>query len=179
MVAPFSTHTARVSYLGGVRDWHEWGCDFMRMTRTCDFQAPPEVVFSYIHLAEKHKAWMKGLVSEKSLDDSPDGVGNVTMMTMREGSNVREYRVETISYDPPRHVAITMSGGNLGNMVMYVDYRLTDLGGSCRLEYEAKMEIQGWFHKLLSPLFTIMGGRQLDKMFKSLKQAAEAESGRG
>jgi carbon monoxide dehydrogenase subunit G len=144
----------------------------MQMRRKIEFQAPSQVVFSYIGEPAERKLWMTTLESDRVVEGTPQGAGQVTMMTMREGSKSSECRVETTAYEPPYHLAITMSGGSLRAMVMMVDYRFTDLdAGSCLLDYTANMEIPGCLFKILSPIFTLVGGRQLDRMFKKLKSA--------
>ncbi len=83
---------------------------------------------------------MKGVVSVEQPDDAPRGPGSLSRILIKEGGRVAEYQVRVTGFEPPRHLAIAMTGKTFGTAVMSVDYRLTDLGGRTRLDYLAFFE---------------------------------------
>ncbi len=66
-----------------------------------------------------------------------------------------------------------MSGGNMGKLVMHVDYVLSDFGGKTRLRYVASCQLKG-FQLLMAPLFKLFGASQAKKFLHNLKRVAEA-----
>jgi carbon monoxide dehydrogenase subunit G len=149
----------------------------MRTCWTGEFACKPERLWKFIEEPELQKQWMKGLQDNQRTSDGPPGVGSTFRMKIKEGSKVADYDGKISAYDPPRHLAVDLSGGNFpAGMVCHVAYELTDLQGRTRLDYETEIKCQGkmplWM-RLLMPIFKIFGAMQLKSFMRALKKLVE------
>src|SRR5436190_11509544 len=109
----------------------------MHVTFAHDFACSPDRLWRFIEEPELQKQWMKGLQDNQQTSAGPTGVGSTFRMTIKEGGKVADYDGTLTAYDPPRHLAVEMTGKNFpGGMVLHVDYRLTAQNGGTHLDYE-------------------------------------------
>src|SRR6516165_10254294 len=149
----------------------------MRTTWTGEFACKPEHLWKFLEEPELQKQWMKGLQDSRPTSEGARGLGSTFRMKIKEGSRVAEYDGKVTAYDPPKQLAVVLSGGAFPEgMAINVDYRLTDLGGRTRLDYVAASDCSKplpWWMKLLMPLFQLFGRMQLKGFMKTLKRLAE------
>jgi uncharacterized protein YndB with AHSA1/START domain len=149
----------------------------MECTYTGNFACPPERLWRFIEEPELQKQWMKGLEDNQQTSTGPTGVGSTFRMKIKEGGKVADYDGTLTAYEPPRHLAVKMTGGNLpGGMVLHVDYRLTGQNGGTHLDYTTKMVMSKkppFWMRLMLPLGTIFAKIQLRGFMKTLKRLAE------
>lgn len=133
---------------------------------------PPTVVWEYLVEPAKMQQWMTGLKKVEQVSSGPNSAGAEHRITFEERGKVAEMKVVNTAFKPPHHIAIDMSGGNMGKLVMHVDYKLSDLGGKTRLNYVASCQLRGLYW-LLAPLLKLAGNSQAKKFLNNLKRVAE------
>jgi uncharacterized protein YndB with AHSA1/START domain len=144
---------------------------------TTEFAAPPAAVWPYLEEPDKIKQWMSGVLEDRPTSEGPLGVGSTFEMKIKEGARIGTYQGEITAYEPPRHMALSMSGGyGKKPMTMHVDYRLADLGGGrTRLDYRCEAEMpKGFLFKLMGPLFLLFGRSVVKKFMRNLRPLVEA-----
>ena len=146
----------------------------MKIEHDIEVDCRPAVLWNYLDDPEKMKLWLKGLVEVDR--DGPRGVGSTATLRIKEGERIAEYQSRVIQREPPTHLTVDLTGRSLGDRAMLVEYLLTDLGGTTRLDYLCTCEFGpgGWFISLLAGLF---GKAQVKGFLKTLKRLAEAEAG--
>jgi carbon monoxide dehydrogenase subunit G len=143
---------------------------------TSEIACPPAVLWSYLENSAKQKQWMKGLESVEPEGEGPVGVGSVAKLRIKEGGRIAEYRSRVVEREPYTHLAVAVTGKNFGNAEMRIDYRLTDLGGRTRLEYDCAFVGGGFVMKVMMALFGWFLKKQLTSFMGTLKRLAEAET---
>ena len=146
----------------------------MRVEHSIEIACSPEHLWLYLEEPEKQKLWMKGVLSNESAEAGPTRVGSRSVMKIKEGGKIASYDIEVLRYAPPEHLGIKIWGGSFSDMVAFVDYTLHDLCGRTRLDYLFTVEPQGFFMKLMIPLFKRFSVMQIKSFFKTLKSLAEA-----
>jgi len=141
----------------------------MKLTYSDTFDCTPQVLWPWLDDPEKCKQWLKGLEQVKVTSSGPKGVGTTAKLYIREGGKLQEYDETVLLYEPGRRFKMQMVGGCLRGAAMIVDYRLTDLGGRTRVDYECEAQTDSFFMKLMSPLFAIFGRMQIKSFFRKLK----------
>jgi hypothetical protein len=142
------------------------------------FRCTPERLFAYLEEPEKIVQWMKGVLEDRPTSPGPTGVGSTFLMRIQEGRKVREYQGRVTAYDKPRRMAIVMWGGCFPEgSEMACDYRLEAVPEGTRVDYACGFEPQGFFMRLMSPLFLVMGKMQVKSFFKKLAELVEAPEG--
>lgn len=147
----------------------------MKTTTTRTIDCPPEALWPWLDETEKCKQWLRGLEDVQPVTPGPKRAGHVSKLFLREGRRVAEYEQTILDYEPKKRFRIRMMGGCFGANGVVVDYRLEDLGGRTRLDYECDMDFRGAF-VLLAPLVAVLGRVQLGKILDRLQALAE---GRG
>ncbi len=150
----------------------------MRIEHSVEINCSPEQLWPYLEEPEKQKLWMKGVISNEPTDPGPTRVGSRSVMKIKEGGKIAEYNIEVVKYEPPKFMGIKMWGGSFKDMEVFVDYKLNDLKGRTRLDYICTVEPQGFFMKMMMPLFKMFSLMQLKSFFKTLKSLAEAPPAR-
>jgi uncharacterized protein YndB with AHSA1/START domain len=149
----------------------------MEVTYQDDFACPPERLWRFIEEPELQKQWMKGLQDNQQTSAGPNGLGSTFRMKIKEGGKVADYDGKVTAYDPPRHLAVEMTGGQLPpGSLLRVDYRLTAQNGATHLDYVAGMDMTNplpWWMRLMMPLGKIFMKMQLRGFMKTLKRFAE------
>lgn len=147
----------------------------MKMNYSGVIEVPPEALWPWLDDTEKCKQWMKGLLDVKQTSPGPKRKGTTAILLIQEGGKPAEYQETILDYEPNKRFKMSMIGGCLKNTVMTVDYKLDDLGGRTRLDYECSAEMAGgsWL-KLLAPVFMIFARMQVRSFFKKLKRLAES-----
>ena len=137
-------------------------------------------LWPFLDEPEKQKLWLTTLVDFATTSSVPRMVGSTFEFRAREGRRISRYEGRINAYDPPRHLGVARWGGALRQgAVMYVDYRVADLGPRCRLEYYAEIDtstLRGPI-KLAIPIARVFNFFQLRYFMRNLKRLAEA-SGR-
>jgi carbon monoxide dehydrogenase subunit G len=149
----------------------------MRIPYSIEIDCPPELLWTYLEDPAKLPLWMKGLVSFEPQGEGPPGPGSVAILRIKEGGKVSEYHSTLTAREPFEHLAIVMTGKNLGKSQINVDYRLTDLGGKTRLDYLCTCGSAGFFMRIMVALFSFLMKKQLAGFMKTLKGLAETEAG--
>lgn len=145
----------------------------MEIPLTIDIDRPPRQVWDYLVDHDKMRQWMTGLQAVEQLSVGPNGVGAEHRIIFEQRGKRVEMKVVNTVFEPPRRIAIDMSGSTMGKLVMHVDYVLVDLGEKTRLKYVASCQLHG-FQRLLTPLIKLAGAGQAKKFLHNLKRAAEA-----
>jgi hypothetical protein len=148
----------------------------MRIVYTGQFRCPIDTLWRHISEPELQKKWMKGLLENRPTSDGPPRPGSTFTMKIQEGPKASEYQGEVIAHEAPDHLAIRFWGGCFpADLVMRVDYRLSEAGGQTRLDYVAQRE-KGqcpFWMRLLLPLMVVFSKMQLRNFMKKLKGLVE------
>ena len=83
----------------------------MRTCYTGEFVCAPERLWRFLEEPELQKQWMKGLLENQQTSEGPPGVGSTFRMKIKEGSRIGDYDGKITAYDPPRQLAVDLSGG--------------------------------------------------------------------
>lgn len=145
----------------------------MLVTKTIHINMPPERLWPVLVEAAHIERWMPSLVSDEPISTGPTRVGYQSKMKIREGKNVVAYTSEITVYEPVSHLAMRLTGGNLGEGPMQVHYRLTPQEGGTQLKYESHWTAHGLLLKLMSPLIGLMSRFNANEEMKRLKAYAE------
>jgi carbon monoxide dehydrogenase subunit G len=137
----------------------------------------PEALWPWIDDPERCKQWMKGLVDVRATSPGPRRKGSTAVLVIKEGSRTTEYEETILEYEPAKRFKLRMVGGSLKNTAVDVDYKLHDLGGRTKLEFQVECELQSTFIKLMSPFFGFFARLQAKSFFKKLRQLAESKDG--
>ena len=145
----------------------------MKCVYTLDIHAPADKVFDLIHDPEKHKLWLQGVEETRYVGDydAANPVGTKFKQRIREGGRVKEYDGEVTAFARPKHLGIRLFSPQFS---VQVDYRLTPVGDSTRLDYSADVTCGHWFFRLLARLFSFFMKGMLRKQMAKLKELAEA-----
>jgi carbon monoxide dehydrogenase subunit G len=141
------------------------------------FECSPEALWPWIDDPERCKQWMKGLLEVRPTSPGPTRKGSTAVIVIREGGKPVEYQETILEYEPAKRFKLRMVGGCLKETGIEVDYKLHDLGGRTKLEYELECQVQSTFLKLMAPLFGMFARMQAKSLFKRLKKLAENEGG--
>lgn len=142
------------------------------------FLCSPDKLWPYLEDPDKIVQWMKGVVEDRPTSPGPTGVGSTFLMRIKEGRKVNDYHGRITAYEKQKHMAIVMWGGCLPQGAeIAVDYKLHDVGGRTRVDYVCGFEPKGFFMRLMSPLFLVMGKMQVKSFFKKLAELVEAPEG--
>lgn len=151
----------------------------MRVVHSIEAACSIDRLWSFVDQPAKFQQWVKDVLEYVPTDD--DGArraGSRFRMTIQEGRKAAEYHGTVTAYDPPRHLGVALTGGSFKDNVMRVEYRLHDLGGRTRLDYQAEMELRGAL-RLFGWLFQLFGGMQIRSFCRALKRLAEETADRG
>ena len=146
----------------------------MKMNYSTVIEVPPEALWPWLDDPEKCKQWMKGLIEVRQTSPGPKRKGTTAILLIQAGRKPAEYQETILEYEPNKRFKMSVIGACQKNLTMTSDYKLDDLGGRTRLDYEWTAEMSG-FMKLLAPLFMIFGRLQTRSFFKTLKRLAESE----
>jgi carbon monoxide dehydrogenase subunit G len=152
----------------------------MRIQRSTEIDCPPQKLWPFIEEPEQQKRWMRGVLENTLTSPPPARQGSTFRMKIKEGMRVAEFDGEITAHDPPRRLEVRFWGGSFRpGMAMRADYRLADLGGRTRLDYETSLEMKrlGFFTRLFLPLFKVFGSLQVKSFMKALKRIAEEPQG--
>lgn len=111
---------------------------------------PPEQVFSYVTDPARLAEWQEGVVSARTEEGGPPGVGSKMTMTRRIGRGERTMTAELTEISPPRTWAVRGIDGPVRAIVKGVVEPLDDSARS-RVTIELDFEGHG-IGKLLVPL---------------------------
>jgi carbon monoxide dehydrogenase subunit G len=145
----------------------------MRAQKTVRIACTPAQLWPYLTEPELIKRWVEDLV-----DDTPEdparttGVGVVSTMRLREGGKTRSYRSVMTAWEPPRRLALRLTGGSFAEgMAMDVEYRIAPDGAGCILEQDVAVPLKGWF-VLMAPLVWIGSRANARKTLGKLAEIA-------
>jgi hypothetical protein len=149
----------------------------MRIRYSIEVDCPPELLWTYLEDPAKLLLWKKGFESIEPQGDDPRGLGSISIQRTGGGGKVAEYQSQLTAREPFEHLAIVMTGQNLGKSEMHVDYRLTDLGRKTQLDYLFSWEVANPFVSLMIDLFSFLIKKHHGGGLKTLKRLAEEEAG--
>ena len=132
-------------------------------------------LWSFFGDTEKLELWVSGLEGFRVTSAAPHGAGSTYVMQIREGRRVYEYQGKTLIWEPAQRIKEELWGGRM-NLLMTVEYRFIDLGGSARLEYENEFKAQSVWTALFMPLLILMGRAYCKSEIQSLRRRAESGS---
>lgn len=149
----------------------------MKDTRySTEFAATPAKIWPFLEDPERIKQWMVGVVDDRPTSDGPLGVGSTFEMDIREGRRITTYQGEITAYERESRMGIKMVGGcGRKPFTMHADYRLTPLGGGrTRLDYLCRVDFpDGFFYRLVMPLFGLMAKMMIRKFMRNLRGLVE------
>jgi uncharacterized protein YndB with AHSA1/START domain len=146
----------------------------MRVVQSVEIRSTPERLWTYLVRPELVRRWQPGLVAHTPTSEGPAGVGTTFRLDYREGQRLVCYATRLIAFEPPRRLAMILTGGHLGGAEATVSYGLTDLGGFTQLDYLAETEGSGALPRLLGPIFGLFWSIRVRKLLRKLKRLAEA-----
>lgn len=152
----------------------------MAKTYTFEFDCTPEHLFEYLIDIDKMLKWMHGVTKIEPIGDGGgDGilaVGSKSNMWIKEGKKEAEYQTEVTVYEPPKRIAVEMTGGCFsGDTAMCPSYELSvSPSGGTRLAYTCEVRTNNVLFKVMGVVFSVFYVRTLNKMMKTLKELAEA-----
>lgn len=146
----------------------------MKIQRQITLAANSEEIWTWLTQFEKIQIWNPSMIEEKPISTGKPRVGHTSEILIQEGSQKNWYRSEIKAYQPFSHLAIRLSGGNLGATPMHVDYRLQENNGSVTLDYLSTWQPKGFRLKLLHPLINMMAGRNATQSLATLKAKVES-----
>jgi hypothetical protein len=136
-------------------------------------------LWPFLDNVEKQKQWLTTLIEIVPTSENPRAVGSTFDIRVREGRRIAHYEGRINSYDPPKHLGVSMWGGAFPKgMVMRVDYRVAALDGHCRLEYYANLNTEDLPapFQLAIPVARVFTFFQLRYFMGNLKRLAEASA---
>lgn len=138
------------------------------------FACSPGELWPWLDETDRAKQWLRGLESAVPITEGPKRPGHESVLRIREGRKLSEYKQTILEYAPEQRFQMRMEGGCMRGMSVVVDYRLVDLGGGrTRLDYECATEARG-FMRVLAWLFSFVGRMQARSFFRTLKRLAES-----
>jgi uncharacterized protein YndB with AHSA1/START domain len=142
----------------------------VRVARSVEIDAPAERVFAVLEDPERMKLWMRGLVDMR-FASRPTRVGTRFTQRIREGGRVAEYAGQVTAYDPPARL-----GMRVGNdrFTIELDYRLHDVGGRTRLDYEARSQAATGVSRLADVVFGWLARGVARRQLRRLRHVAQA-----
>ena len=119
--------------------------------------------------------WMHGVTRMEPITTDPVDVGAQSKMWIMEGKKEYEYLSVVTKWDPPRRIAIDLTGGCFkGKTTMSPDYVLSvNASGGTTLAYTCEIKTSSTMFKIMGVLFQPYMKRILNKMMRSLKDQAE------
>jgi hypothetical protein len=149
----------------------------MRIEYRTEMRCTPWQLWLFLDSVEKQKQWLTTLIEILPTSEIPRAVGSTFDLRVREGRRISHYEGRINSYDPPKHLGVSMWGGAFPKgIVMRVDYRIAELPPGCRLEYYAHInteELPAPF-RLAIPVARVFTFFQLRSYMNNLKRLAEA-----
>jgi carbon monoxide dehydrogenase subunit G len=143
-------------------------------TFTIEIDAPPAVVFKWIHDPACNRRWLPNLVEAEVLKSEPGEIGSRFRQVYVENGRRMEMTGTVTGYEKDRYLACELTGPFL----LRVDYRLEDLGGRTRVTQNSDVMMQGFMKiigVLLKPLMKKVAAKNAGEAFSKLKQLAEAD----
>lgn len=147
----------------------------MKNVHSIDIDAPPARVFAWLGDGERAKEWVPNLVENEDLVRTPDVVGSTFRHVYLERGRRMEMHGKIVGYEPPRRLALTLSGP----FELDVEYVLDDLGeGRTRLtqhsEVRFKSRVISILGALMQPLMKRAASKQAAESFGKLRRLVEA-----
>ena len=136
----------------------------------------PEALWPWIDDPERSKQWMRGLVEVRPTSPGPRRKGSTAVVVIQEGRRSAEYDETILEYEPARRLKLRLVGGSFRGTGLEIDYKLDDLGGRTRLEYECGCELQNKVLAFFAPLFGVFARMQARSFFRKLRKLAESDS---
>lgn len=150
----------------------------MKIVHAIDVACSPEALWPWLTEPDRLKQWMKGLEAIEPEGSDIARVGARARLRIREGRRVSVYDEVITAYDPPRALAVDITGGPLKDrMTLRVRYALTRTGAGVHLDYECSADVTGIW-RLLSAVFGLFARMQVRSFFRTLKRLAEAGDAR-
>lgn len=145
----------------------------MRITRTIDIKATPELVWSWLGTPERAMKWQTSVTGGEILHETPNMIGTTYREIIEENGRMVEMRGVITDYK--RNQLLTMHSSGEYNEVD-VEWRLTEIGEHTRLIFQADIRFKS-FIKILSfitrPVFKKKINRQLQGELATLKELCE------
>jgi uncharacterized protein YndB with AHSA1/START domain len=146
----------------------------MALKATRKIAAPIGQVFDLLDDPKKMKQWMQGL--EETVYTSQPGsgqsrVGTTFRQKLREGGRVVEYDGEVTAYDKPHRLGVRIGNEHFS---VDVDYRLSEIEGGTRLDYEAELAHKTRKSSIFDALFRPLTANLLRRQMNALKRVAES-----
>jgi carbon monoxide dehydrogenase subunit G len=136
---------------------------------------PPSHVYAWISEPDRVKQWVSWLADVRTVTPELSGVGRKEVWLMDDPTMGERLEIsgEVVAADVPRlrQSKMTMAGGFDGVLT----YKLTDLGGSTRLEFISDYEYASWVARLMSPIVTYQAQQKMTSDVATLKRLAETD----
>jgi len=149
----------------------------MRIEYRAEMRCTPWQLWPFLDNVDLQKQWLTTLIEIVPTSENPRSVGSTFDLRVREGRRISHYEGRLNSYDPPRHLGVSMWGGAFPRgIVMRVDYRVAELENGCRLEYYATINTEDLAapFRLAIPVARVFTFFQLRYFMKNLVRLAEA-----
>jgi uncharacterized protein YndB with AHSA1/START domain len=139
------------------------------------FACRPAELWPWLTESDKLVQWLKGTEEHRYLTPGPLARGTKIAMKIKEGRRSTLYEGELLAVEPLRFLSQRMTGG-CGSKPMTIesDYRLTDLGGSTRVDYVCRMILPpGLLWRIMGALGRLMGKAMIKRFFDGLSKLVE------
>jgi uncharacterized protein YndB with AHSA1/START domain len=139
---------------------------------TVEIKRPTKDIFPMLH-GTNLTQWVQGLVRVEQQGDMRVGM-TFKHVYQDRGIDYIELDGEITAYEPNQRLAYTtVAEQNSQGFTTKAEYRLHERGGSTQLDYRSESTYRGFFVRLMSPIVTLMGQRQLKKDMIKLKGLLE------
>lgn len=142
-----------------------------------DFDAPIDIVWSYLNDDQKVRLWMKEVVdiTYPQGKNEEDPVGTEFVQKIKEAGRVKSYDGVVTAYHAPNLLSVMIGDDNFQ---VDVTYNLRATASGTHLDYSCDIDVNSILAKVMGFLFRPLTMRILKRHMTTLKQLVEEEAGR-
>ncbi len=144
----------------------------MNLVNSVEIKAPPKKVWDILIDPKKTPLWVKEKIEFIPLDDPPPRKTFRFKVYIYRTVVTLKYRGEILEFEQNKMMGLLLQGGIFKDSDMTIQFRLSDLGGKTKFDYQIKMEEKG-LRSLVTPLANALGNMEVDKYFINLKKLVE------
>ncbi|MDP7015393.1 MAG: SRPBCC family protein [Pirellulaceae bacterium] len=146
----------------------------MKTTFTIDIDAPPSKVFYWLTDSDRLLEWVPNLIEHEEIENLDGVVGSTDRHVYLENDRRTEMEGVVVAYEQDERVATELRSKGF---MLFLDYRLEDLGGSTRLTQDCDVVFRGFFKIIgicMGRLVKKGAEQKLAESFGVLKQKIES-----
>jgi uncharacterized protein YndB with AHSA1/START domain len=145
----------------------------MKIQKTIEINAPPEVIWPYFTEPEKVLRWYSTFMKFEYITDQRSGVGTAYYIEEKAAGPLMKMNFKATEWDEGRKIAFQMTTGS-GVRSYKQAWRLDPTPSGTRFTFDEEIELPfGIIGKLISPLAQRMSEAAVNKMQLTLKDLAE------